>query len=47
MPRPDRRSLLAGLGATILLTPKELAALYGVAIETIRGDDGRLAFLPG
>ncbi|WP_332682525.1 hypothetical protein [Bosea sp. (in: a-proteobacteria)] len=39
MPRPDRRTVLAGLAAT-------LALLYGSAIETVRDADGRLAFLP-
>ncbi len=42
----DGRALASG-NAADLLTPERLAALYGVAIETIRGDDGKLAFLPG
>lgn len=42
----DGRALASGRAAD-LLTPERLAALYGVAIETVRGDDGRLAFLPG
>ena len=41
----DGRALASGK-ASELLTPERLAALYGVAIETVRGD-GKLAFLPG
>lgn len=41
----DGRALASGMAAE-LLTPERLAALYGVAIETVRGD-GKLAFLPG
>jgi iron complex transport system ATP-binding protein len=33
--------------AAAMLTPERLAELYGVAIETVRGADGRVAFLPG
>lgn len=41
----DGLALASGKAAE-LLTPERLAALYGVAIETVRGD-GKLAFLPG
>ncbi len=41
----DGRALASGKAAE-LLTPERLAELYGVAIETVRGD-GKLAFLPG
>lgn len=41
----DGRALASGKAAE-LLTPERLATLYGVAIETVRGD-GKLAFLPG
>lgn len=33
--------------AAAMLTPERLAELYGVAIETVRAADGRVAFLPG
>lgn len=42
----DGRTLASG-GAAELLTPERLATLYGSVIETVRGHDGRLAFLPG
>lgn len=42
----DGRALASGK-ARELMTPERLAALYGVAIETVRGEDGKLAFLPG
>jgi iron complex transport system ATP-binding protein len=41
----DGQALASGKAAE-LLTPERLAALYGVAIEIVRGD-GKLAFLPG
>jgi len=41
----EGRALASGR-AVDLLTPERLAALYGVAIETVSGD-GKLAFLPG
>ncbi|WNJ90851.1 ABC transporter ATP-binding protein [Bosea sp. 685] len=33
--------------AAAMLTPERLSELYGVAIETVRDADGRVAFLPG
>lgn len=42
----DGRALAAGKAAE-LLTPERLGALYGVAIETVRDGEGRVAFLPG
>jgi iron complex transport system ATP-binding protein len=42
----DGQALASGK-ARELMTPERLAALYGVAIETVRGEDGKLAFLPG
>ena len=41
----DGQALASGKAAE-LLTPERLAELYGIAIETVRGD-GKLAFLPG
>lgn len=41
----EGRALASGR-ASDLLTPEQLATLYGVAIESVRGD-GKLAFLPG
>ena len=42
----DGRALASGPAAT-LLTPDNLVALYGSAVEIVRDADGRLAFLPG
>ena len=42
----DGRALASGPAAA-LLTPDNLVALYGSAVETVRDADGRLAFLPG
>lgn len=42
----DGRAIAAGRAAE-LLVPERLAELYGVAIETVRDAEGRVAFLPG
>jgi iron complex transport system ATP-binding protein len=42
----DGRALASGPAAT-LLTPDNLVALYGSAVETVRDADGRIASLPG
>lgn len=40
------QALASGTSAE-LLTPERLERLYGVAIETVTDNDGRIAFLPG
>jgi len=42
----DGQALASGPAAE-LLTPGRLEQLYGVPIETVKGEDGRVAFLPG
>ena len=42
----EGRMLASGI-AQDLLTPVRLMELYGVGIETVRDDAGRVAFLPG
>lgn len=41
----DGRAIAAGSAAELLI-PERLAELYGVAIETVRDTEGRVAFLP-
>ena len=40
------QAIAAGSAAELLI-PERLAELYGVAIETVRDTEGRVAFLPG